>query len=57
MQQMKVSRLTEEHPWTRPWWQYSEGNGAVLFYIILIHALALLGLILFPLPGWRLISC
>ena len=53
---MKVSRLTEEHPWTRPWWQYSEGNGAVLFYIILVHALALLGLILFPLPSWRVFA-
>ena len=51
---MKSSRLTEAHPWTRPWWQYSEGNGAVLFYIVLVHALALAGLILFPLPGWRI---
>src|SRR5262249_7319493 len=28
----------------------------VLFYIILVHALALLGLILFPLPGWRVFA-
>jgi hypothetical protein len=27
-----------ERPWTRPWWQPSEGNGPVLFYIALIHA-------------------
>lgn len=46
------STLLEEKPWTRPWWQYSEGNGPVLFYIVLIHLLAITGLILFPLPSW-----
>jgi fatty-acid desaturase len=50
----KIS-ITDEKPWTRPWWQYSEGNGAVLFYIILVHVLAVIGLILFPLPDWRIV--
>ena len=45
-----------ELPWTRPWWQPSEGNGATLFYIVMIHALALVGLVLFPLPGWRVLA-
>jgi fatty-acid desaturase len=45
-----------ERPWTRPWWQPSEGNGPVLFYIVLIHALALVGLIMFPLPGWHVLA-
>ncbi len=45
-----------ERPWTRPWWQPSEGNGATLFYIVMIHALAMVGLILFPLPGWRVLA-
>ncbi len=52
---MKASQLIEEQPWTRPWWQPSEGNGAVFFFIILIHILAVVGLILFPLPGWRVL--
>lgn len=52
---MKSTRLSEEHPWTRPWWQYSEGNAPVLFYIVLVHALAIVGLILFPLPSWRVL--
>ena len=43
-------------PWTKPWWQPSEGNGATLFYIVMIHALALVGLVLFPLPGWRVLG-
>src|SRR5437868_5234623 len=50
----RATSLKDEKPWTRPCWQYSEGNGAVLFYIIMVHALALLGLILFPLPDWRI---
>ena len=44
-------RLTDERPWDRPWWQPSEGNGPVLFYFVLIHALAVVGLFLFPLPS------
>jgi fatty-acid desaturase len=49
---MKSTLLIEEKPWTRPWWQYSAGNGPVLFYLVLIHLLAVAGLILFPLPSW-----
>ena len=45
-----------DRPWTRPWWQPSAGNGASLFYIVMIHALALVGLVLFPLPGWRVLA-
>jgi fatty-acid desaturase len=47
---------SNERPWTRPWWQPSEGNGPVLFYIVTIHALALVGLVLFPIPGWRVLA-
>ena len=45
-----------ERPRTRPLWQPSEGNAPVLFYIVLIHALALVGLIMFPLPGWHVLA-
>lgn len=47
---MKSTQLVDEQPWTRPWWQYSKGNAPVLFYIASIHVLAVVGLILFPLP-------
>jgi stearoyl-CoA desaturase (delta-9 desaturase) len=53
---MKSTQLSEAHPWTRPWWQYSEGNGATFFYIILVHVLAIIGLILFPIPDWRVLT-
>ena len=45
-----------ERPWTRPWWQPSKGSGAALFYIVMIHALALVGLVLFPLPRWSVLA-
>ena len=49
---MTSTHFTDRRPWLRPWWQYSKGNGPVLFYIVSIHALALAGLILFPAPRW-----
>src|SRR5688572_23315310 len=48
---VKPNQLLAEQPWTRPWWRASEGNGPVLFYFVLIHLLAVIGLILFPLPS------
>jgi len=53
---VRSTKLIDEQPWTRPWWQYSKGNGSVLFYIVSVHVLAVIGLILFPLPGWRLLG-
>jgi fatty-acid desaturase len=52
---MGAKQLAGERPWTRPWWQFSEGNGPVLFYIVIVHVLALVGLFLFPLPSWRVL--
>jgi len=48
---VRSTQLSDERPWARSWWQYSEGNGPVLFYIVLVHVLAVVGLILFPLPS------
>ncbi len=53
---MRSTQLTDERPWMRPWWQYSKGNGSVLFYIVSVHLLALTGLILFPLPSWIVLT-
>jgi stearoyl-CoA desaturase (delta-9 desaturase) len=53
---MKSTELLDERPWTRPWWQPSEGNAPVLFYFVLVHALAVVGLVLFPLPGWKVLA-
>lgn len=53
---MKAIRLIDEQPWKRPFWQYSRGNGLVLLYIIFIHVTAVVGLVLFPSPGWRVLA-
>jgi hypothetical protein len=47
-----VSRLGPE-PWNEPWWKTAKGDQATFFYIIAIHVLALIGLIFFVQPGWK----
>ncbi len=53
---MQITAVNDEQPWARPWWQYSQGNGPVLFYLVAVHILALAGLILFPLPDWSVLT-
>ena len=50
---MSRSALAERHPWTLPWWKTEGENFWVMIYIVAVHVLAILGLILFPLPGWK----
>ena len=50
---MSRSALAEKHPWTLPWWRAEGENFWTLVYIVLLHGLAITGLILFPLPGWN----
>lgn len=40
-------------PWRRSFFWWAKGEGFVLFWVILIHLTTIAGLILFPLPGWR----
>jgi stearoyl-CoA desaturase (delta-9 desaturase) len=46
-----VSSLGPE-PWNAPWWKTAEGDRLTLLYIVLIHVLAIIGLFMFPSPGW-----
>jgi len=41
------------HPSEWPWWRSTRHDAMVLPWFILIHLTAVVGLILFPLPGWR----
>src|SRR5579862_639973 len=50
---MSRSALAEKHPWTLPWWKAEGENFWVMIYIVTVHLLAVTGLILFPLPGWK----
>jgi ABC-type cobalt transport system substrate-binding protein len=48
---MSQTTIQEIRPWEQPVWKPARGKGAVLFYLVLIHLLAIVGLILFPLPS------
>jgi stearoyl-CoA desaturase (delta-9 desaturase) len=47
--------IGEIQPWKWPWWRTSEHDLGVFLWIILIHVTAAVGLILHPLPGWRIL--
>src|SRR5262245_46320532 len=42
-------------PWTWPWWYPAPGQYMTLVWVLLIHGTAVVGLILYPLPGWSLL--
>lgn len=49
-----VSSLGPE-PWNRPWWHVADGDKPTFFYILAIHILALVGLVFFAKPDWRIV--
>lgn len=46
--------VAEEEPWKWPWTRWVKGEAPTFFWVVGIHALTLLGVILFPTPGWKL---
>ena len=42
-------------PWMRPWWRPAAGQHMTFLWVILIHVIAVVGLIVSPLPGWKLL--
>ena len=53
---MSETAIKDIRPWERPFWKPVHAKGAVFFYLILIHVLAIIGLILFPLPGLKVLT-
>src|SRR5437867_2887634 len=53
---MSQTAIQEIQPWDRPSWRPVRGKAGVLSYLVLIPVLAVIGLILFPLPGLRTLS-
>lgn len=47
--------FTANRPWARSFWRPAPGDGMTLFWIVLIHVTALVGLILVPLPSLRIV--
>src|SRR5690242_21469548 len=48
---MSNSTQVESRPWEMPIWKPVRGKENVLLYLITIHVLAVIGLILYPVPG------
>jgi fatty-acid desaturase len=53
---MSQSIIQEIRPWERPFWRPARGKAGVLFYLVLIHVLAVTGLILYPLPSLKILG-
>ena len=43
-------------PWEQPVWKPARGKAGTLIYLVLIHVLAIIGLILFPLPSGKVLG-
>jgi fatty-acid desaturase len=41
-------------PWKWPWWKSAPGDEPTFRWMMLIHVSAIVGLVLFPIPGWKL---
>src|SRR5438132_14329468 len=51
----EIKSEAQSRPWERPFWKPVKGKGAIFLYLIVIHVLALVGLIFFPAPGWKVL--
>ena len=51
-----AATLVLNRPWEQPFWKPAKGKWGVLAFIVIIHVLALIGLILFPLPSLKVLS-
>lgn len=38
-------------PWTWPWWRPAPSQYMTLVWVVLIHVTAVVGLLVYPLPG------
>ncbi len=49
-----IRRGTPRGEW--PWWKVERNQAAIFFWIVLIHLTAAVGLVLFPIPSWRVLA-
>jgi fatty-acid desaturase len=53
---MNQSVVVPVRPWQQPFWKPAKGKGGIFFYLVAIHVLAIVGLILFPVPSLLVFS-
>jgi sn-1 stearoyl-lipid 9-desaturase len=49
---LDAAEMAKFEPWKQPWWRPARGDGATFAWIMSIHAFAIIGLIVRPIPGW-----
>lgn len=47
-------KIDEIRPWEQPFWKPAPGKWPVLGYIVLVHVVAIIGLILYPVPSLKI---
>jgi stearoyl-CoA desaturase (delta-9 desaturase) len=52
----EATEIVKQKPWLGPWWKPARGDGPTFFWFVLIHVTALVGLIVAPIPGWRVLA-
>ena len=50
-----VSSLGTE-PWNEAWWKAAKGDRITFAYMVGIHVLALVGVVFFPQPSWKVFA-
>ena len=53
---MNVSVIVRDHPWEQPFWKPVKGKAGVLAYLVIIHALAIVGVVLYPRPSLPVVA-
>jgi len=53
---MNQNPAQDVRPWEQPFWKPAPGKAVVFCYLLLIHVLAIIGLILFPVPSWTVLG-
>src|ERR1700722_6839829 len=53
---MELVATQGARPWERPFWKPVHGKEGVFAYLVIIHALTIVGLILFPLPSLKVLG-
>ncbi len=49
---LSTTEALKNEPWKQPWWHAAGRDISILFWVLLIHITAAIGLVLYPLPGW-----
>src|SRR5208283_2162695 len=50
---VSTTETLKTQPWKKPWWHAAGRDISIFCWVCLIHITAAIGLVLYPIPGWR----